>query len=276
MLETQSLLAAGAGARAADTLVPLSLACVHDPEAQRQDGGLRSDLGRGGASPFRKSSRWSASGAALCLALGPAGGLDPGSAPPSAVTLGTFPVSLGLSVLKTRVEISASPGPGESGRDKSLAPRLCDSQRLLLISVHNNDEYRERERASIQGVDQAGRVPSPSLLGAVSRQGEMEKAGAQRLLWERPALFCVSEERGGRILRLRGPFLEGAGLAAKCFLPWRQPHSCQEKTAVWLPFKEGSPQSCGYKGRIRQKTGMPRQVLSGGVDWLPKPGFLAV
>lgn len=47
MLEPQCL-TAGAGARGAKPLVPLSLAYVPDPEAQRQEEGLWSDLGWGG------------------------------------------------------------------------------------------------------------------------------------------------------------------------------------------------------------------------------------
>lgn len=86
---------------------------------------------------------------------------------------------------------------------------------------------------------------SPTLLSAVFKR-EMEMQEPKGFLWERPDLILrVRGVRVGGILQFRGSFLEGAGLATKCFLPWRQPHSCQEKTAVWLAFKEVSPQSSG-------------------------------
>lgn len=68
----------------------------------------------------------------------------------------------------------------------------------------------------------------------------------------------------GGILQFRGSFLEGYESATERFRPWRQPHGCQEKTALCLPFEEVSPQSCGEKGKTRQKTGTPRQAAPEG------------
>lgn len=62
--------------------------------------------------------------------------------------------------------------------------------------------------------------------------------------------FACQRRWVGGILQFRGSFLEATGEATKCFLPWRQPHSCQEKTAAWLPFKEVRPQSVGEQGKM--------------------------
>lgn len=89
---------------------------------------------------------------------------------------------------------------------------------------------------------------SPTLPSSAVFKGEMEMREPKGFLWERPDLSLrVRGVRVGGILQFRGSFLEGAGSAAtERFLPWRQPHSCQEKTAVWwLPFEAASPQSRG-------------------------------
>lgn len=81
----------------------------------------------------------------------------------------------------------------------------------------------------------------------------------------------------GGILLFRGSFLEGSESATERFLPWRQPQGCQEKTALCLPFKGVSPQSCGEKGKTGPKTGTPRQAARGDRlgSWLRGLGRIA-
>ena len=91
---------------------------------------------------------------------------------------------------------------------------------------------------------------APHPLGAVFR-GEVEKGRSWtgHFLWVPPGLVLHVRVGAGRILQFRSSFLEGAGSATQCFPAWRHPHSCQEKTAAWLLFKEGKPQSCRGAGQ---------------------------
>lgn len=89
MLETYSL-AAGSGARGAKPFVPFSLACVHDPEAQKQEEVLWSDP-KGGLESTQKVIVIEHRLGSPVPGAGMHGGLDPGLAAPQLCHLGQVP-----------------------------------------------------------------------------------------------------------------------------------------------------------------------------------------
>lgn len=81
-------------------------------------------------------------------------------------------------------------------------------------------------------------VLSPTLLGAVVREGEMQNAGAKGLSLEvARSNFRVRGVRVGGILPFRGSFLEGAGSATKCFLPGSSLPAVRKKQLHGFPSR---------------------------------------
>lgn len=95
---------------------------------------------------------------------------------------------------------------------------------------------------------------APHPLGAAYREGEVDKGGSWRgrFLWVPPGLVLHVRVREGRILRFRSSFLEGAGSATQCPPPSPEtPSQLSGKTAEWLLFQKGKPQSLGEQGKKR-------------------------
>ena len=119
------------------------------------------------------------------------------------------------------------------------------------------------------------------------RNGERRKL-VRSFHWVWPGIILyVRGVRVGRILQFRGCFLEGAGSATKRSLPWRHPHSCQEKQLLGFPSKKGnfSPGGRGDRARCYRKQELPGRFSCGGrgddglgsnasslASWLCDPG----